>query len=293
MIRNSIRKGSLIGMKWDPPKSEKNSKSSESFFLKDSLESVKFKTEFPASEPNSLSLYPFFIKLIQGIKDSLGSIKNYIQISRVKLSDREFGEYYFRAVSDDIEKMEIVLNGLLDYMRLHTPIRKVNTVHNIVEAVLKKHRAKLEEKGIKLLKKFEKDLPQTVVPDEQLRFVLSSVLQYAMVVTPPNWNISLSAKSLLLEKQTSEAGGLFKGDGKKIEISVVFAVRPGSSEPTLGMATTPKKEAPDILLRFVKQVVAHNHGTMKIGTNEKRTKTLVSLRFPVERRRVTSYPSLN
>jgi len=293
MIRNSIRKGSLIEMKWDPAKTEKDSKSSESFFLKDRLESVKFETDFPTSEPNSLSSYPFFIKLIEGIKDSLGSIKNYIQISRGKFSDREFGEYYFRAVSDDIEKMEIVLNGLLDYMRLHTPIRKVNTVHNIVEAVLKKHRAKLEEKGIKLLRKFEKDLPQTVVPDEQLKFVLSSILQYAMVVTPPNWNIALSAKSLLLEKPACESEGLLKGDGKRIEISVAFAVHPGLSEPTLGTATTRKKEAPDILLRFVKEVVAHNHGTMKIGTNEKRTKTLVSLRFPVERRRVTSSPSLN
>jgi hypothetical protein len=196
-------------------------------------------------------------------------------------------------VSEDIEKMEMVLNSLIDYMKLHTPIRKMNTVHNIIEELSKKHHVKLEEKGIKLLKRFEKDLPETVVPDEQLRYVLSSVLQYAMVVTPPNWNIALSTKSLLLEKETGEAGGLFKRDGKQIEISVVFAVHQKLTELASGTATTHKEEAPDILLRFVRELVLRNHGTMKIGVDEKRTKSLISLRFPVERRRVVYYQSVN
>jgi hypothetical protein len=196
-------------------------------------------------------------------------------------------------VTEDIEKIELVLNSLMDYMKLHMPIRKINTVHNIIEVVLKKHQVKLEEKGIKLLKRFEKDLPEAVVPDDQLRYVLNSVLQYAMVVTPPSWNIALSTKSLLLEKETGEAEGLFKRDGKQIEISVVFAVHPRSSKPTSGTATISKEEAPDILLRFVKEVVLRNHGTVKIGTNEKRTKILISLRFPVERRRVVYYQSPN
>jgi len=280
-------------MEWNPFRIENGSKLSESSSLKDGPESVKSKMDFLANERNAPFSNPFFVELIQHIKNSLGSIKNYTQISRGKFSDREFGEYYYRAVTEDVEKMEVVLNSLTDYMELHTPIRKMNTVHNIIEAVLKKHQVKLEEKGIKLLKKFEKDLPETVVPDEQLRYVFSSVLQYAMVITPHNWNIALSTKSLLLDKETGEAEGLFKKDGKQIEISVVFAVHPRSSDPTLGAATLQKEIAPDILLRFVKEVVLRNHGTMKIGTNEKRTKILISLRFPVERRKVVYCQSLN
>jgi nitrogen-specific signal transduction histidine kinase len=283
----------VIKVEWNPFRIENDSKPSESSSLQDGLESAKSNMDFLANERNAPLSNPFFVELIQHIKNSLGSIKNYTQISRGKFSDREFGEYYCRAVTEDVEKMEIVLNSLTDYMELHTPIRKMNTVHNIIEAVLKKHQVKLEEKGIKLLKRFEKDLPETVVPDEQLRYVLSSVLQYAMVVTPPSWNIALSTKSLLLEKEIGEAEGLCKRDGKQIEISVVFAVHPRLSEPTLGAATPQKEEAPGILLRFVKEVVLRNHGTMKIGTNEKRTKILISLRFPVERRKVVYYQSLN
>ena len=280
-------------MEWNPFKIENDRNSSESSSLEDGPEFVKSKMDIPEDERNAPFSNPFFVELIQGIENRLVSIKNYTQISRRKFSDREFGEYYYRTVTGDIEKIETVLNSLVDYMKLHTPIRKMNTVHNIIESVLKKHRVQLEEKGIKLLKRFEKDLPETVVPDEQLKYVVGSVLQYAIVVTPPNWSIALSTKSLLLEKGTGEAEGLMKKDGKQIEISVVFAVLPKSSEPIPGTAAVQKEEAPHILLRFVKDVVLRNHGTMKIGTNEKKTKTLVALRFPVERRKVVSYPSLN
>jgi len=290
---NSIGKGLVIEMEWNPFKIEDKGKPSESSSVKEGLESIQSKLNYLTNERNAPFLTPFFIELIQRIKNNLGSIKNYTQISRGKFSDREFGEHYCRAVTEDIEKMEMVLNSLIEYMRLHAPIRKMNTVHTILEAVLKTYQAKLEEKGVKLLKRFEKDLPETVVPDEQLRYVLSSVLQYAIVVTPPNWNIALSTKSLPLEKETGEAEGLFKRDGKQIEISVVFALRRRPDAPASETAPISKKAAPDILLRFVKEVVLRNHGTMKVGADEKRTKSLISLRFPIERRKVVYYRSVN
>jgi signal transduction histidine kinase len=281
-------------MEPNPFKIENESKVSESS-VQDGLESIQAKLNYLTNERNANApfLTPFFIELIQRIKNNIGSIKNYTEISRGKFSDREFGEYYYRAVTEDIEKIEVVLNSLIDYMRLHAPIRKMNTVHTIIEGVLKKYQVKLEEKGIKLLRRFEKGLPETVVPDEQLRYVLSSVLQYAIVVTPSNWNIALSTRSLLPEKEAREAEGFFRRNGKQIEISVVFAVRRRPDEPTPGATPTQKEEAPDILLRFVKEVVLRNHGTMKVGTDQKRTKSLISLRFPVERRKVVYYQSMN
>jgi signal transduction histidine kinase len=279
-------------MEQNPFKIENESKPSESS-VKGGVESIQTKLNYLTDGRNAPFLTPFFIELIQRIKNNIGSIKNYTQISRGKFSDREFGEYYYRAVTEDIEKIEMVLNSLIDYMRLHTPIRKMNTVHTILEEVLKKYQGKLGEKGIKLLRRLEKGLPETVVPDEQLRYVLSAVLQYAIIVTPPNWNIALSTRSLLLEKEAAEAEGFFKRDGKQIEISVVFAVRRRPDEPAPGAPPIQKEEAPDILLRFVKEVVSRNHGTMKVGTDEKRTKSLISLRFPVERREVVYYQSMN
>ncbi len=151
-------------MEWNPFEVENDSKSQRSPSVKDGMESIKSKLDFFTSERSVPFLSPFFVELIERIKNSLGSIKGYTQISRGKFIDKEFGEYYHRVVTEDIEKMEMVLNGLMDYIKLHTPIKKMNTVHNTIEEVLKKHQVKLEEKRIKLLKRFEKDLPETVVP---------------------------------------------------------------------------------------------------------------------------------
>ena len=200
-------------MERNPFEFENDSKSFESSPVKDGIESINSKLDFLTNGRNVPFLSPFFIELIQHIKNSLSSIKNYTQISRGKFGDKEFGEYYYRMVTEDVEKMEMVLNSLIDYIKLHTPINKINTVHNVIEALLKKHQAQLEEKGIKLLKRYEKDLPETIVPDEQLKYVLGSVLQYAMVLTPPSWNIALSTRFLMLEKETGEVEGLFRRDG--------------------------------------------------------------------------------
>lgn len=280
-------------MERNPFEFENDNKSFESSPVKDGIESINSKLDFLTNGRNVPFLSPFFIELIQRIKNSLSSIKNYTQISRGKFSDKEFGEYYYRTVTEDVEKMEMVLNSLIDYIKLHTPINKINTVHNVIEEVLKKHQAKLEEKGIKLLKRYEKDLPETIVPDEQLKYVLGSVLQYAMVLTPPSWNIALSTRSLMLEKETGGVESLFRRDGKYIEISVVFAGHQKQNEPAPGVATLQKEEAPDLLLRFAKEVVLRNHGTMKIGADEKRTKTFISMQFPVERRKVVYYQTVN
>ncbi len=290
---NSIKKGLVIEMDWNLFEIENEKTPSPPSSVEEGIESIKSKLDFLSNEQNAPFLTSFFIDLIQRIKNSLASIKNYTQISRGKFSDSEFGEYYYRTVTGDIEKMDMVLNSLLDYIKVHTPIRKVNTIHNIIEEVLKKHQAKLEEKGIKVLKRLEKDLPETIVPDEQLKYIIGSVLQYALALTPPNWNLGLSTRSFILEKEASEVQSLFKKDGKYVEISVVFPGHQRPSEPVLEMATLQKEEASDLILRFVKEVVLRNQGTIKIGADEKKTRTYIFLRFPVERRKVVYYQPLN
>jgi signal transduction histidine kinase len=280
-------------MEWDRFEIENDRRSLDSASVEDRIGSIKSKLDFLSNERNVPFLSTFFIELVQGIKSNLSSIKNYTQISRGKFRDREFGEYYYRAVNEDIEKMNMVLNSLLDYIKVHTPIRKINTVHNVMEEVLKKYQGKLEEKGIKVFKKLEKDLPETVVPDEQLKYILSSLLQYAVALTPPSWNLGLSTRSLIPDKEAADGEGLFKRDGRYIEISVAFPGRQRPSEPGSGIAATQKEGAPDLILRFVREVVLQNHGTMKVEADEKKAKTLISVRFPVERRKIVYYQTLN
>lgn len=250
--------------------------------------SVESNFDFLSNEQNTPFLRSFLIDLIRRIKSDVDSIQNYTQISRGKFSDKEFGDYYYRSVNEHVEKVNIVLNSLLDFIKVHTPIQKRNSVHNILEEILKKHQSRLDEKGIKVLKKLERDLPETVVPDEQLKYILQSLLQYILVLAPFRWNLGLSTRSFVPENADTPGQSIFKKDGKYIEISFVFPGEAGS-----GTAAIRKEEAPDILLRFVKEIVLHNHGMLKIEADEKKTKTAISVRFPAERRKVVTYQAAN
>jgi len=71
-------------------------------FDKGAMESLQSKVDFLSDEHNAPFLSSFFNELIQRIKNTLDSIRNYTQISRGKFSDKEFGEYFYRAVTEDI-----------------------------------------------------------------------------------------------------------------------------------------------------------------------------------------------
>src|SRR4030043_437864 len=126
----------------------------------------------------------FFIELVHRIKNPLVSIKTFTQLLREKFDDEEFREYFYRIVTEDIEKIDSLLNGLLNFIKINTPLRKTNTVHSLLEEVFKKHERLVEERRIKIYRKFEKDLPETIVHDEQLRYILNSILQEAIPSVP-------------------------------------------------------------------------------------------------------------
>jgi len=81
-------------------------------------------------EGNGNTLFsPLFIELAHRINNTLSSIKNITQLSRGKFRDLEFEDYFHRSVTDDIEKIESVINGLLNYIKsvppLSNPIRSI------------------------------------------------------------------------------------------------------------------------------------------------------------------------
>ena len=272
---------------------ENERRSSPSSSIKGGLDSIKSKLDFLSNEQNAPFMSAFFIDLMHLVKDTLGSIRNYSQLARGKFSDKEFGDYFYRAVNDDIEKINMAVNGLMNYIKLNSPIRKTGTVHHLIEEVLRKNQGKLEEKGIKLFKKFEKDLPETIVPDEQLKYVLNSVLLYALGSISPNLSMGFYTRSFVLEKEVSEGPALFQKDGRYVEISVVFMGYKKTGERREGGQGLQKEEPLDLILRFVKEVVQRNRGTMRVEVDEEKARTFISLRFPVERRKVVYYPSAN
>jgi nitrogen-specific signal transduction histidine kinase len=271
---------------------ENESNSFITFLKKAEMKSSGFNPSGLPEEQRTNSLSLFLMELVHRVKNPLVSIKTFTQLLRDKFSDMEFREQFYRIVTEDIEKIDGVLNGLLSYIKINNPLEKKDTVHCILEDVLRRHEVQLEEKKIKIFKKFEKDLPETMLHEEQLKYILSALLQYALPSIPPHGSIGILTKSLELSKEISNDKKFSQRDGKFIEILIVFTgyKRPIEKfESVLGITDVRKEEAIELELRLVKEIIQKNRGRMKFQVNEKKPRTIISLRFPIERRKLIYY----
>jgi uncharacterized protein YeeX (DUF496 family) len=259
-------------------------------------ESPKFKESIIPNERTAFLLFPFFIELIDQFKESLKNLKNFTRIFQEKFRDKEFGEYFNRMIGDDITKIELVQNSLLNYIKINNPIIKTDTVNTLLEEELKKYQVELEEKEIKLFKKLEKNLPETAVPDDQLRYILSCVLQYVIALIPPSVSFGLFTRSFTHQREKGDDETLVRKERKYVEILMVYT---GYKKPldrlgsASGIPARQKEGILDLTLRLVDEIVQRNRGMMKFAEDEKKEKTTVSLRFPVERRKVVYYQPAN
>ena len=262
------------------------------FLKKTELKSLESKSNHIPHEQSANALSIFLIELVHRVKNPLVSVKTFTQLLKEKFDDMEFREHFHRIVSEDIEKIDALLNGLLSYIKINTPIEKKNTIHFILEDILKKNEVQLELKKIKIFKKFENDLPETVVHDEQLRYILNSLLQYAIPSIPPNGSIGLLTKITDIHKETTGDKKFLEKDGKYIEILIVFTGykrHVDQFESILGIPADQKEETIELELRLVKEIIQNNQGIMAFEVNEKKPRTLISLKFPIERRKLIYY----
>jgi hypothetical protein len=216
-------------------------------------------------------------------------------LSRENFKDRELGEHFYKIVNEDIAKTISLINCFNDYINFSTPMVKRDTVNTLVEETIKKNEGQFEEKRIKIIKKqFEKDLPETILPDEQLRYILNSVIQYALLSTPPGGSIGFLTRFLDTETVKGKEWGQLQKDGRYLEVLVVSAGYEKSDEEAgvvPGMASPHQEEAAELILKLAREIIEKNKGMMRYKVYEDKPMTFISLVLPVERRSVVHYLS--
>jgi nitrogen-specific signal transduction histidine kinase len=275
---------------------EDENKSFVAFLKKADMGSTESKPRTSLPEQNTSLLSLFLMELVHRVKNPLVSIKTFTQLLREKFNDGEFREHFYRIVTEDIEKIDTVMNGLVRYIKINTPIEKKDTIHLILEDVLRTHEAQLEDKEIRIFRKFEKDLPETIVHDEQLRYILNSLLQYAIPFISPKGSIGFLTKSFEVETETADGKTSYQTNGRYIEILIVFTgyKKPFEQfETILGLPAVHKEEAVELELRLIKDIIQKNRGMMKFEMNEQKPRTVISLKFPIERRKLIYYQQAN
>lgn len=255
-----------------------------------------FKQETPSNGQNGFSLSLHYVELFNRIKASLAAMEAYAFLSLDNSKDKELAEHFYKIVNADIEKTISLLDCFNDYINFSTPMIKKNTVATLIEELIKKHVSQFEEKKVKIIKKqFEKDLPETILPDEPLKYILNSVIECVLLSIPLNGNIGFLTRLFDIEALTSEEKKQLQKDGKYLEILVVSTSYEKSSEQIEFVPVIPahpkQEEATELILKLAKEIVKKNRGMMRQKVYEDKKMTFISVILPIEKRNVLRYPS--
>jgi hypothetical protein len=298
------KQSSFASLQNGEPDSTKSSKKGNGFF--ESIEEVTPLDFFPKkdevkpmeSKKGDLSdqQTPFFansflIELVHNIKNALTSIYQASVLPMEKYNDAEIRKRSHDQVKEEIKKIDLVLNSVLNFISINTPIIKTNTLYTILEEILEANEKQLRQKNIKIIKKYEEDLPDTFIHPEQVRFILHSVLQYGILLTPPDKSIGFLLKSSDSHNGTGAEKPSPENGRRYVEVMIGFNAngKPVSKSGNLSEAQGDRKEEmADLILKLAKEILEGNHGMM-VETHGERPKTLINLRFPVERRKVVYY----
>jgi len=225
-------------------------------------------------------------------KSRLNSVKSLTEVARTRFSDGAFGGFFYRSVSKDIEEADLLLDSFVQFLSINTPLKKRGTVHRLIEEGLKKVQVQLDEKRVKLSKKYEKDLPETIVPDSLLSYIFDSVLRYGISAVTPGGDMEFSTKSSRLEKDVSVRQPVLGKGERYVEIELLFKSNEKQGKPVREVPIF-RESLSMMLLQLTKEVVRKNQGIMKLEKDEKQGRVSITLWFPSERRAIFYYRAVD
>jgi hypothetical protein len=251
----------------------------------------KMETHKPAGEPgekesfdeqSTRALSLFFLKLANSIKANLGVIQTLTDLSQGKFKDLEFEKNFIETVNAYIHGTKSGLDCFSDYLKIKSPIRKKNTVHAILEEILDGNEKEFRDRKIQIVKKqFEKDLPETSIPYDHLKYILNWVVQYIRSSISSNGNIGFLTRSLGFKEVKEESQSFPKPDRKYIEIIIFFMAHEEVKEaPEIKMGAKALVRENDFIFPLVEEIIRMDRGIINVKVDKNKQWKQISLILP-------------
>lgn len=114
------------------------------------------------------------------IRNPLTSIKTFIQLAPERKNDSQFIGEFSRIVLDDVNRIERLIQEILDYARYMEPQLTDEDPNEIVSSCLYFIQVKADSRGIKIEKDLAVELPRGMLDRQQMKQVLLNLLLNAM-----------------------------------------------------------------------------------------------------------------
>ena len=253
-----------------------------------------------SSQETSISFSSSFLtEMVDFIKGTLSSISHVNFLLTQRFDNPEFRKSAQKTIDQNIKKIDSMLNALLNFVNINTPILKKNTIHLIIDDILEANEKQLHEKNLQIVRKFEEDLPETYIHDEQVKFMINSLVQYLAFTAPRGGTIGFLTRSKLLLKGTGDEKVVTLNTMKErqyVEVLIVSSVKKESLEnleDVTEILSSKDQQTTNLLIKLVKELVKKHQGAIEFEVSEDDKRTLIVLRLPVERRQVILYEQVS
>jgi hypothetical protein len=129
-----------------------------------------------------------------------------------------------------------------------------------------------------------------MIHDQKLKYILDSIFQYVLLALPVHGKIGLITKSLPLQEGAEPHKVLPLKTTRTVDIQMILGevlIEPTSAE-SKGNAIS-REPALNLIFLLVKHFVHRQQGTIDWEVDRKNRQTIISLKFPAERRKVVYY----
>ncbi len=235
-------------------------------------------------EQSGRALSLFFVKLANSIKTNLNVLKMLSEISHGKFKDVEFEKNFIKTVNEYIHGTNSGLNCFFDYLKIKSSIPGENMVHAVLEEILDRNEERIKDRKIQVVKKqFEKNLPETTIREDHLRYILNWVVQYAISSVSQNGNIGLFTRFFDFQEAKDGPQSFLKKDRQYIEVIIFFTTHGkvnGPSGTELGDQAFMRENQNSFILPLVEEIISANGGIIRVRTDPKKHYTQILLILP-------------
>ena len=201
------------------------------------------------------------------IRNPLTSVKMIVQLLKRRLQDDEAGLESVQAVLDEINRLEVIINGLLDFARPMELDLRTASVADVMNDVLKFMEADLRHRKIKLVNQTDMMPPESMLDTDRIKQVFMNVILNSMQAMPEGGELAINyhydAESHRAQVEVSDTGNGMSQEVLTRVFEPFFSTKTGGTG--LGLAN-------------VRKIMEQHGGDIQIESTEGQgTKVIVSI----------------
>ena len=215
--------------------------------------------------------------LAHEIKNPLVAISTFAHLLPGKYDDPEFREEFSQLVGRDIQRINDLLENLLEYVQLSGPRPVGNDLNLLVSQLLQRKEKILAQRGAHLTAELKDGLPAVLFDKSQLEFVVRNIFDSICAKMRDHHPLYLST-SLAEEEAPS-------GLRESVKLHLWHSGQDGivrNIQKATGMESDPDFENLGFALALAKKVVIRNQGDMRVE-REEGAGTTIRVWFPTHK----------